>query len=288
MVPTNSQALPGDWPSYSISREVVDTHTCGVVIPSSCRTDRLGHWRESIPDMDWGKMDERPFDAAVWGTAAEWVGAIGTTLAALIAAGVYFWDRRTNARVQAQQIIFRHEVAGGQVSVRNVSTLPVFKVRLIWKIRRYRRRNGNPSRRELRRSLAEIDVAWDVIEPGQTEEALHLHSQPIEADVLFKPHLVVQDVRGKFWEIPALGERRGKPKRLRKYRVLAPLIIKTAPLNTLLFAGFIWHKARITAGWLRDCPHRMRRVREKLARKAGRDRPKEQGLETLNPSEKPE
>ena len=85
---------------------------------------------------------------------------------------MYVGDRRKNVRVQAQQMVFRDNAAGSEVTISNTSPSPVSKVRVVWRVVRYRAPRGTDfgvsvSRQDIRRALSEDGThVWDVIQPG--------------------------------------------------------------------------------------------------------------------------
>lgn len=56
--------------------------------------------------MNWGRLTEIPFDAAVWGTVNGWVGTVVTSGSFLLAALVYRKNREDKRREQASLIAF--------------------------------------------------------------------------------------------------------------------------------------------------------------------------------------
>ena len=198
--------------------------------------------------MDWGELSQRPFAAEVWGTVAEWAGAFGTVSAVAVALWSASRDRRINARLQAQQIVLRHDAAGSDVLIQNLSAQPIFKAQLRWHIARFKPPKGvelsNP-RREIEANLGANAEEWDVIEPGELTRSLHLHSQPMVIDIFFIPRLTFQDVRGQMWKIEPLGVGNGKPKKIRRHRLLRRLASSPAVSTAVMTVSVGWELLRL-------------------------------------------
>lgn len=135
----------------------------------------------------------------------------------------------------------------------NKSTLPVFKVKLSWHVTHYRPGpDAVPNaRRKLKAAIAESGHVWDVIKAGGEETAVDIRLQPMVINVRFKPRLTLQDVRGKNWEITALGERRGKPRKVRSFQAVASWA-KSFLFGCLMVGSFAWEMA--SNGWRRLKP----------------------------------
>ncbi|OBI65123.1 hypothetical protein A5667_27435 [Mycolicibacterium fortuitum] len=61
----------------------------------------------------WGRLWQHPFDAAIWGDVATWVGALGTSGAAIAAAAFYINDRKTTLAEHANHVEFLYDGTSG-------------------------------------------------------------------------------------------------------------------------------------------------------------------------------
>lgn len=68
------------------------------------------------------------FPVEIWGTVAQWVSALGTSSAALAAAGYYINDKRIDAKTQARLVRVRFDASGDKVRVNNHSEFPIVDV----------------------------------------------------------------------------------------------------------------------------------------------------------------
>lgn len=70
------------------------------------------------------------FDVAIWGTVAEWTGALLTGLSVFAAAVYYIFDRRRERRAQAASVIVGlhpHEHGPPYIKMMNLSDKPIFE-----------------------------------------------------------------------------------------------------------------------------------------------------------------
>jgi hypothetical protein len=75
-----------------------------------------------MPGVNLGELTKYPFVADVWGDVATWFGSIGTTFAAVAAAGYYINDKRTQKREQASHVSMHYaDIDGRSYRVRNNS-----------------------------------------------------------------------------------------------------------------------------------------------------------------------
>jgi hypothetical protein len=57
----------------------------------------------------WGELWDYPFNPAVWGTVAAWVGSLLTGVGVLAAAIYYIYDKRVGDKAQARHVTFVHK-----------------------------------------------------------------------------------------------------------------------------------------------------------------------------------
>jgi hypothetical protein len=80
------------------------------------------------------------FAAEIWGTVAQWVSAIGTSGAAMAAAGYYIFDKSLAAKAQARQIRVKITALRPEIGfdVHNHSEHPIFALAVMVSIRRFK------------------------------------------------------------------------------------------------------------------------------------------------------
>lgn len=177
------------------------------------------------------------FPVALWGNVAEWVGAIGTSSAALGAAGFYIYDRYLESTSQSRAVNYLQ--IGASYVITNASDQPIHQVRLLfdppksfgdalaghsnvygvkhWKrheswLNKYTDQDIYDSFGKLQR-LRWHDK-WDRIDPGDTVSSSSVLASSIIISA--RPYLAFADVRGRHWDL-YLGD--AKPKRHNKGRV---------------------------------------------------------------------
>ena len=82
--------------------------------------------------VSWGDLDEFPFLADVWGTAADWASGIGTVFAAFVAVGVYGFARAQERRAQASLVYVVQD--GAHVTVQNLSDKQIADLKIVPRI----------------------------------------------------------------------------------------------------------------------------------------------------------
>lgn len=79
---------------------------------------------------NWGDLDHFPMRADVWGTAAEWAGAVAGFLAFGIALWIFRHDRRAKRRGQAALVTVSKDNAT-VIKVNNSSEKPIYNVQAV-------------------------------------------------------------------------------------------------------------------------------------------------------------
>lgn len=84
--------------------------------------------------MNWGELWDFPFESDIWGTVWTGFGAVGTTLAAAVAAGAYVTGKRNDKWAQAS-LVFFEIAAGAKFMIHNESDRPIAQVEVAPELR---------------------------------------------------------------------------------------------------------------------------------------------------------
>lgn len=160
------------------------------------------------------------FPVEIWGTVAQWVSALGTSGAAIAAAGYYINDKRIEAKKQARLVRTRFTASGDKVVVNNHSPLPVVDVFLAhrpqsfeetvpargWFGRRPRETPEQKQRRMIGRlhpfgmyQYLDLDMTEKVESIGSNGSAMFDYSEDTLMDHVCR--VVFTDIRGVCWMI---------------------------------------------------------------------------------------
>ncbi|ORB29502.1 hypothetical protein [Mycolicibacterium parafortuitum] len=198
--------------------------------------------------MNWGDLWEYPLRADVWGNVAEWVGAIATGGAALIAVGYYMFQHRQEKRKQAMLVAVKasesHIKREGEergrwvmeVEVTNNSAAEIREVRAELVRKSFRATLFPDAYTMFLSSLAEIKQDWEnaqdvkplyftggrtVIEPGGM---LQKEFENDRMGIIYQLWVIFIDSNSYEWaiiiDIGGQGLRRNKLKQVKYYRGL--------------------------------------------------------------------
>lgn len=177
------------------------------------------------------------FPVDIWGNVAAWVGAIGTSAAALGAATFYIYDRYRESTSQSRAVNYIQ--VGAEYIVTNASSQPIYHVRLlfdapkslgdalagasnVYGVKHWQRHEGwlkKYTDQDIYDSFGKLQRLrwhdkWDRIDPGDSVS----RSSTLRSDIIIsaRPYLAFADVRGRHWDLYLDDD---KPKRHNKGKI---------------------------------------------------------------------
>lgn len=198
--------------------------------------------------VNWGDLWQYPFLASAWGNAAEWVGAVGTSGAAIVAVAYYMFQHRQDKRKQAMLVAARasesHIRLGDEdrgrwvmeLEVTNNSAAAIRGLRAELVRKSFRRTLFPGAHTVFLSSLAEIKQDWEnaqdikplsfsggraTVEPGET---LRQEFDNDRMGIIYQLWVIFVDVNSYEWaiiiDVGGQGIRRNKLKQVKYYKGL--------------------------------------------------------------------